>query len=68
MQTIEELLGQVFSVWSISRCWNKQDKYRVWFTVRQSLISKDMNTEVEGCTALDALTRQLVTTQQTEKT
>jgi hypothetical protein len=36
----------------------KQDKSRVYLVVRQSPASKDMNTEVEGSTALEAVTRQ----------
>jgi hypothetical protein len=46
----------------------KQDKSSVYLVVRQSPASKDVNTEVEGATALEVVTRQrLVKTQQTEK-
>jgi hypothetical protein len=36
--------------------------------VRQSSVSKDVNTEAEQATALEAVTRQPVKTQQTWKT
>jgi hypothetical protein len=37
--------------------------------MRESPVSKDVNTEVEGSTALEAVTRRrLVKTQQAEKT
>jgi hypothetical protein len=36
--------------------------------VRQLPDSKNVNTEVEGTTTLEVVTRQLVKTQQTEKT
>jgi hypothetical protein len=40
----------------------------VEFIVRKSLASKDVNTETEEATALAAVTRQPVKTQQNEKT
>jgi hypothetical protein len=47
----------------------KQEWHRVSLVVRQSPASKDVNTEAEGATALEAVTRQrLVKTKQTEKT
>jgi hypothetical protein len=53
---------------SVPRCY-KQDKSRVKLVVRQPLVSKDVNTEVEGTTTLKAVTRQrLMKTQQTENT
>jgi hypothetical protein len=55
--TIEELLGEVFSMQSVQMCY-KQDKFKVWLVVRQSPASKDVNTEVQGSTALEAVTRQ----------
>jgi hypothetical protein len=52
---------------SVPRCY-KQDKSRVQLVVRHWSASKDVNTEAEGATALQAVTRQrLVKTQQTEK-
>jgi hypothetical protein len=36
--------------------------------VKQSMASKDVNTEVEEATSLEAVTRQPMKTQQTEKT
>jgi hypothetical protein len=46
----------------------KQYKYRIWLVVRESPASKDVNMEVEGSTALKAVTRQrLARIQQTEK-
>jgi hypothetical protein len=66
--TIEELLGEVFSVRSMPRCY-KQDKSKVKLVGRQSSTSKDVNTEAEEATALVAVTRrQPVKIQQTEKT
>jgi hypothetical protein len=63
--TIEELLGEMFSVRSVPMCY-KQDTSRVYLVVRQSPASNDMNTEVEGCTALEAVSRQrLMKTQRT---
>jgi hypothetical protein len=65
--TIEELLGEVFSVRSVPRCY-KQDKYRVYILARQSPASKNVNTEAEEATVLEAVTRrQPVKIQQTEK-
>jgi hypothetical protein len=53
-----ELLEAVFSMLSLPRCY-KQDKSRV---------SKGVNTEVEGSTVLEAVTRQrVVKIQQTEE-
>jgi hypothetical protein len=66
--TIDELLGEALSVPSLPRCY-KQDKSRVWSVVRESPVSKGVNTEAEGSTALEAVTRQgMVKPQQTEKT
>jgi hypothetical protein len=65
--TIEELLGAMFSMRSLPSSY-KQDKSRIWLVVRVSPASKDVNTEVEGSTALEAVTRrQPVKIQQTEK-
>jgi hypothetical protein len=64
--TIEELLGEVFSVQSILRCY-KQNKPRVSSVVRQSPASKGVNMEAEEAMALEAVTRQQpVKMQQTE--
>jgi hypothetical protein len=41
---------------SLPNCY-KQEKSRVQLVVRQSVASKDMNTEVEGSTSLEAVTR-----------
>jgi hypothetical protein len=61
-------LEAVFSMRSVPRC-NKQDKSRVHLVGRQSPTSKDVNTEAEEATALEAATRrQPVKIQQTEKT
>jgi hypothetical protein len=50
------------------RC-NNQGKSRIWLVVRQSSANKDVNTETEESTALEAATRQrLVEIQKTEKT
>jgi hypothetical protein len=65
--TTEELLGDMFSMMSVPRCF-KQEKYRVQLVVRQSPASKDVNTEAEGSTVLEAFTKQLMKTQQNEKT
>ena len=56
----------MFSIRSVTRCC-KQDKSRVQLVLRQSAASKDVNTEAEGSTALGAVTRQPMKTQQTEK-
>jgi hypothetical protein len=65
--TITELLKKLFSVGSVPRHY-KQDKSGVWLVVRETPDSKDVNTEVEGSTALVDVTRQrLAKTQQTEK-
>jgi hypothetical protein len=55
--SIEKLLGEVFSVRSVPRCY-KQDRFRVWLVVRQSPASTDVNTEIEKATTLEAVTRQ----------
>jgi hypothetical protein len=66
--TTEELLGEVFSVWSVLRCC-KQDKSRIWLVLRQSPTSNDMSMEVEGSKVLEAIIKQwLMKTQQAEKT
>jgi hypothetical protein len=66
--TIGELLSGVFSVRSMLRCY-KQNKFKVYLVVRQSLARKDVNTEDEGSTALEAISRQrLAKTYQIEKT
>jgi hypothetical protein len=66
--TLEEQLGEVFSVWFVQRCY-KQDKSRIYLVVRQLPASKDMYTEVEVSMALEAVIRQWpMKTQQTEKT
>jgi hypothetical protein len=66
--TIEELLGEVFSVRSVMSSY-KHDNSRIQSVVKQSPASKDVKTEVEGSTALEAVTLQrLVKTRQTEKT
>jgi hypothetical protein len=63
----EELLGEVFSMLSVPRCF-KQDKFRFELDVKQSPASNDVNTEAEEATALEAITRrQPVKIQQTEK-
>jgi hypothetical protein len=50
------------------RCY-KQERSRVELVVRQSPASKDMNTEAEEATALEAVNRrQQVKIQQAEKT
>jgi hypothetical protein len=64
--TIEDLLGEVFYMPSVPRCF-KQDKSRIWLVVIHSPASKDVNTEVEVYTALEAASRKrLLKTQQTE--
>jgi hypothetical protein len=50
----------------LPRCY-KQDKSSVQLVVRQCPAGKDVNTEFEGPTALEAITRQSVKTQQIEK-
>jgi hypothetical protein len=60
--TTEELLERFLlcrPCWSV----NKHDKY-----VRQSPASKDVNMKDEGPTAMEAISRWLVKTQQAEKT
>jgi hypothetical protein len=54
---IEQLLGDMFSVWSVLRCY-KQDNSRVWLVVRQSLVSKGVNMEAEEAMALEGVTRR----------
>jgi hypothetical protein len=45
-----------------------QEKSRVYLVVRQSPASTDVNTEVEGSTALEAIAKQrLMKKRQTEK-
>jgi hypothetical protein len=51
---------------SLQRCY-KQDRSRVQLVVKHSLASKDVNTEVDASTALEAVIRQLVKTQQSKK-
>jgi hypothetical protein len=59
------MLGEVFSVRSVSRCY-KQDKLS--YFVRMPMASRDVNTEAEEATALKAVTRrQPEKIQQTEK-
>jgi hypothetical protein len=65
--TIEQPLGEVISVRSAPRCY-KQEKSRVSSVLRQQPASKDVNTKAEEATALEAVTRRLVKSQQTEKT
>jgi hypothetical protein len=52
--TIEELLGDVFSVRSVPRSY-KEANFRVYLVVRQSPASKDLNAEVERSTELKPL-------------
>jgi hypothetical protein len=47
---------------SLGVSWNNE---RV---VRQLRVGKDVNTEAEGATALEAITRRLMMTQQAKKT
>jgi hypothetical protein len=56
---IEEIFGDIFmfSVLSVPRCY-AQDKSRVQSVVRQSPASKDVNTEAEEATALEAVIRR----------
>jgi hypothetical protein len=62
------LLDTVFPMWSMPWCY-KQDKSRASLAGRQSPTSKDMNTEAEEATMLEAITRrQPVKIQQTKKT
>jgi hypothetical protein len=59
--------GTGVSVRSMLKCY-KQDRCSNEFAVRQWPASKDMNMEAKIATALEAVTRrQLVRTQQTEK-
>jgi hypothetical protein len=52
---------------SLPKCY-KQVRSRIYLVVRQSPASKVVNTEPEEATALEAVTRRLVKTRQTEKT
>jgi hypothetical protein len=52
-----EQLEELFSMFSMSRCY-KQDKSTVYWTVRESPASKNVNTEAEEPTALEAVTRR----------
>jgi hypothetical protein len=55
-------------VWSMPRCY-KQDKSRFESVERHSPASKDVNTEAEEGTVLEAVTRRYpVKIQQTERT
>jgi hypothetical protein len=57
----------VFSVWFVPRCY-KQNKPRIEIVLRQSPVSKGVNTEAEETTALEAVTRrQPVKIEQAEK-
>jgi hypothetical protein len=51
--TIEELLGEVFSMRSALRCY-KQDKSRVSVALRESSASKNLKTEAQEATALES--------------
>jgi hypothetical protein len=65
--TIQVLLGEVFSLGSVPKCYNL-DESTVKLVVRQSQASKDVNTGAEEATGLEAVTRrQPVKIQQTEK-
>jgi hypothetical protein len=55
--TIEELLGELFTVRSVPRCYN-QEKSRFQLVERLSAGRKDVNTEGEEATALEAVTRR----------
>jgi hypothetical protein len=64
---IDDLLRNVFYMVSVPKCF-KQDNSIIWLVVIYSSAIKDVSTEVEGYTALKAVTRQrLLKTQQTEK-
>jgi hypothetical protein len=66
--TIEEILRAALSMRSLPRCY-KQDRSRIELVGRQSPASKNVNTEGEEATALEAVTRrQPVKIEQTEKT
>jgi hypothetical protein len=65
--TTEDLLEAVFSMWFVPRCY-EQNKFRVQLVGRQLLASNGLNMEAEEPTALEAITRWLVTTMQTKKT
>jgi uncharacterized protein (DUF2461 family) len=63
--TIEELLTAVFSMQSVPRYF-KQDKFSVYFVVRESLNTKDVSTYSEESGALgDVTRRQPAKTQRT---
>jgi hypothetical protein len=53
--TIEELLGEVFSVQSLLRCYD-QDKCRFYLVVRQSQARKDVDMEAVEAMALETVT------------
>jgi hypothetical protein len=53
----EELLREVISVRSSPRCY-KQDKSNIKLVLRQLPANKDVNTEVEGSTAFETVTRK----------
>jgi hypothetical protein len=52
-----ELLQQAFSMWSVLRCY-QEDKSIILLVLRKSPTSKDVNTEAEEATALEAVTRR----------
>jgi hypothetical protein len=56
------------SLESLERAYRQTDQSKSEAVVRQSPTIKDVNTEAEETTALEAITRQLVKTQLTEKT
>jgi hypothetical protein len=76
---MKEILEEAFSMRSVPRQYN-EEQLRLWesletavwragVAVRQSPASKDVSTEAEEATALEAVTRQwLVKIQQTEET
>jgi hypothetical protein len=53
--TREEAFEAVFSMRSVPKCY-KQDKSRIYPVLRYSPTSKDVNTEAEEATALEAVT------------
>jgi hypothetical protein len=55
--TIDVLLGEMFSVRSAPRRY-KQDKFKFYLIVKGSPASKDVNTEAEEATVLEAVTRR----------
>jgi hypothetical protein len=64
--TVGELLEAVFSVGSASKLYHSTPRGEQ-LIVRQSPASKAVKTEAELSTVLEAVTRQPVKTQQTEK-